>query len=328
MTRALVTGCAGFIGSHLSERLLDEGWEVVGVDAFTNYYEPERKHRNLEQLLGRPGFEFRAVDLGHEDLGGLLDGVDTVWHLAGQPGVRASFGDGFADYVHANVLATQRLLEAARGRDLHRFVYASSSSVYGNAAEFPTTESCPLRPVSPYGMTKVATETLAHTYYDLSGIPVVGLRYFTVYGPRQRPDMAFSRFIDAGMHGRPLRVHGTGEQLRDFTFVDDIVAATIAAGERGRPGSVYNIGGGRPVPLMRAIELLARALDVPLLLEHHEAALGDARATGADARRCVEDLGLLPSTPLEEGIERQVAWAVEQEVPGAAARELLKTAVA
>jgi nucleoside-diphosphate-sugar epimerase len=309
---ALVTGCAGFIGSHLCERLLADGWRVTGVDSFTDYYDPLRKLDNLRGFRDDPDFDLVECDLATAPLDGLLAGVDTVWHLAGQPGVRASFGDGFTDYLHANVLGTQRLLEAAAEHGgLHRFVYASSSSVYGNAAEMPTTERCPLRPVSPYGMTKVATETLAHTYFDLFGVPVVGLRYFTVYGPRQRPDMAFSRFIAAGIEGRPLTIHGSGEQLRDFTFVEDIVDATVAAGETGRPGAAYNVGGGRPVPLNHAIGLLARALDRPLLVEHHDSACGDARATGADASRCERDLGVSPSVPLEVGIERQVAWALE-----------------
>lgn len=316
MSRALVTGCAGFIGSHLCERLLSEGWQVTGVDALTDYYDPQRKLDNLRGLLEDPDFELVRCDLATAPLDALLDGVDTVWHLAGQPGVRASFGDGFTDYLHANVLGTQRLLEAAAGRDLHRFAYASSSSVYGNAAEIPTTEDCPLRPVSPYGMTKVATETIAHTYHDLFGVPVVGLRFFTVYGPRQRPDMAFSRFISAALAGRALTIHGTGEQLRDFTFVDDIVEATIAAGEVGRPGTAYNIGGGRPVPLNHAIALLAAALDRPLVVDHVGDARGDARATGADATRCARELGVLPRTTLEIGIERQVAWALERSGAG------------
>ncbi len=311
MSRALVTGCAGFVGSHLCERLLADGWDVHGVDSLSPYYDPALKRRNLEGVEDHPRFTFEHRDLADgRDATDLLDGVDTVWHLAGQPGVRLSFGRGFTDYVTANVLATQRLLEAAAGTALHRFVYASSSSVYGDAAVVPTGEDCALRPLSPYGMTKVATETLARTYHDVAGVPVVGLRYFTVYGPRQRPDMAFSAFIDAALHGRPVFVNGTGEQIRDFTFVDDIVDATVAAGDRGRPGQTYNVGGGDPISLMGAIRLLARLLDRPLHLEHRSAARGDARRTAADVSACSRDLGVVPRTGLESGLRRQVEWAL------------------
>ncbi|MCW3015037.1 MAG: NAD-dependent epimerase/dehydratase [Solirubrobacterales bacterium] len=320
--RALVTGCAGFIGSHLSERLLADGWEVDGVDAITDYYSTAIKRDNLRDLLDHPRFTFHHVDLASVSsnaLVSMLDAADTVWHLAGQPGVRASFGQGFDGYVYANVIGTQRLLEAAAGIRLHRFVYASSSSVYGNAVTLPTTEDSPLRPVSPYGMTKVATETLATTYFDLVGIPVVGLRYFTAYGPRQRPDMAFSRFIAAGLNREPLRINGTGEQVRDFTYVDDIVEATIAAGERGCPGGVYNVGGGQPIRLNDAVRTLARVLGIPLTVEHRPAPRGDARMTTADVGRCRRDLGAVPCTPLERGLADQVQWTLGRVATGVAA---------
>jgi UDP-glucuronate 4-epimerase len=292
--RALVTGCAGFIGSHLSERLLADGWEVDGIDAVTDYYDQSIKRENLTGLLPHRNFTFHEGDLADTSAGtlvSLLDAADTVWHLAGQPGVRASFGQGFDEYVHANVIGTQRLLEAAAEVRLHRFVYASSSSVYGNAVNVPTSEDSPLRPVSPYGMTKVATETLATTYFDLVGVPVVGLRYFTVYGPRQRPDMAFSRFITAALNGEPLRINGTGEQIRDFTYVDDIVEATVAAGDRG----------------------------LALRTEYHTPPRGDARVTTADVQRCREDLGAVPRTTLERGLACQVQWALQRAATGVAA---------
>jgi UDP-glucose 4-epimerase len=313
--RALVTGCAGFIGSHLTERLLAEGWTVDGIDCLSDYYDPAIKRENLATALDDPAFTFHELDLASAPthaLRDLLATVDTVWHLAGQPGVRASFGLGFDGYVHANVIGTQRLLEAATDMPLHRFVYASSSSVYGNAVTLPTHESSPLRPVSPYGMTKVATETLAMTYHDLHAIPVVGLRYFTVYGPRQRPDMAFSRFIEAALHGQPLHVHGTGEQIRDFTFVQDIVEATIAAGDRGRAGGVYNVGGGQPMSLNDAVATLSRALRMPIEIQHHPSPRGDARVTTACVEAQLRDFGAAPTTSLQDGLAQQVQWALSR----------------
>lgn len=312
MSQALVTGCAGFIGSHLCERLLAEGWDVVGVDSLSPYYSPDRKRDNLEGFINHPRFRFEHRDLATgPDPIDLVTDTDVVWHLAGQPGVRLSFGNGFTDYVSANVLATQRLLEAAVAQPLHRFVYASSSSVYGDAASVPTREDCVLRPLSPYGMTKVATESLAGTYHDVASVPVVGLRYFTVYGPRQRPDMAFSAFIDAVAADRSIVVNGSGLQVRDFTFVSDIVDATVAAGERGLPGEAYNIGGGQPIALIDAIHMLARLMDRPLALEHRDSARGDARLTTADVSACARDLGVRPSTSLEDGLAEQVRWALE-----------------
>jgi UDP-glucuronate 4-epimerase len=313
--RALVTGCAGFIGSHLTERLLADGWTVDGIDCLSDYYDPTIKRDNLASVLCDPAFTFHPTDLASAPthlLRDLLARVDVVWHLAGQPGVRASFGLGFDGYVHANVIGTQRLLEAATELPLHRFVYASSSSVYGNARDLPTTEASPLRPVSPYGMTKVATETLATTYHDLAGIPVVGLRYFTVYGPRQRPDMAFTRFITAALKGEPLHVNGTGEQIRDFTYVDDIVDATIAAADRGRPGGVYNVGGGQPVALNDAVSTLSRILGMPLEIRHSPSPRGDAWVTTACVRAQMRDLGIVPTTTVEHGLAQQVQWALDR----------------
>ncbi len=311
MSRALVTGCAGFIGSHLCERLLAEGWDVLGVDSLSAYYSPDRKLDNLDQFIDHPRFRFECRDLATgPDPVDLVSDVDVVWHLAGQPGVRLSFGNGFTEYVSANVLATQRLLEAAVAQPLHRFVYASSSSVYGNAASVPTPENCSLRPLSPYGMTKLATETLAGTYHDVAAVPVVGLRYFTVYGPRQRPDMAFSAFIDAIEDGRPVTVNGSGLQVRDFTYVADIVDATVAAGALGRPGEAYNIGGGHPIALIDAIHMLARLMGRAVTLEHRAPARGDARMTAADVSACSRDLGVLPSTSLEDGLAHQIQWTL------------------
>ncbi|MGX6449925.1 NAD-dependent epimerase/dehydratase family protein, partial [Patulibacter sp. S7RM1-6] len=279
---AVVTGCAGFIGSHLCEALLRDGWTVRGIDALTDYYAPARKRANLAGPRRSPRFAFRRADLARDRLGGLVADADAVFHLAAQPGVRGSFGDGFEAYARCNVVGTQRLLEAAAAAPAPpTVVYASSSSVYGDADVVPTLETAPRRPVSPYGMTKVATEDLADAYFRTTGLRVVGLRYFTVYGPRQRPDMAFSRFIAHALAGRPLVVHGDGRQVRDFTYVADAVAATVAAADRGMPGAVYNVGGGSPVALTRVVELLGRLLACPLPVERTGAARGEVRCTTA-----------------------------------------------
>ncbi len=233
--QALVTGCAGFIGSRLTDTLLARGVAVRGIDAFTTYYDPAVKHANVSAAQESPRFELIDGDLNQLDLPLVLDGVDVVYHLAGQPGVRVSWSDGFSQYVTLNVLATQRLLEATRQHPVPRLVYASSSSIYGNAVRYPTTEADVPHPHSPYGVTKLAAEHLCSLYADNWGVPTVSLRYFSVYGPRQRPDMGFSRFFDAIQSGRPLPIYGTGRQIRDFTFVGDVVDATIAAGTAGRP---------------------------------------------------------------------------------------------
>jgi UDP-glucose 4-epimerase len=308
--RALVTGAAGFIGSHLVERLLVDGCEVVGVDALTDYYDPAVKRANVARVLGDPGFSWRELDLAADDLGGLLDGVDVVYHLAGQPGVRLSFGAGFGTYVRENVVGTQRLLEACVGRRLQRFVYASSSSVYGHIEGAASEAGTVRAPVSPYGMTKAATEDICGVYFRNEGVPVVGLRYFTVYGPRQRPDMAFCRFIEAALEGRALPLYGDGRQLRDFTYVEDVVEATVAAGRHGRPDRVYNIGGGTPVELRAVFGLLGEVLERPVLIDRLPAAHGDARATCADGSRALAELGFRPRVGLEVGLARQVHAAV------------------
>ncbi|MHB8658647.1 MAG: NAD-dependent epimerase/dehydratase family protein [Solirubrobacteraceae bacterium] len=317
--RALVTGCAGFIGSRLVERLLYDGTSVLGVDSFTDYYAKETKKANLRRFREHPGFEFRRLDLSRDPLDGLLSDVDVVYHLAGQPGVRSSFGSGFAKYVRHNIEATQRLLEAAISQPLEALVFASSSSVYGEEAPFPTPEDAPTRPKSPYGMTKVAVEDLAGVYLRNHGVPVIGLRYFTVYGPGQRPDMSFSRFIGQLLAGHQLTVYGDGQQTREFTYVDDVVRATITAASLGRPGSAYNIGGGTQVELRTAYELLAEILDRPVSVLTLPAAPGDVRRTGADASRAREELGFEPRISLEDGLRAQVKAALK-DVPKARRR--------
>ncbi|MGH9388132.1 MAG: NAD-dependent epimerase/dehydratase family protein, partial [Vicinamibacteria bacterium] len=236
MGRCLVTGAAGFIGSHLCDRLIAEGHEVVGIDSFTDYYERASKERNLSGLRRVAKFTLVEKDILDADLGKILRGVDLVFHKAAQPGVRASWGEQFQAYVRDNIEATQRLLEACRGMELRRLVCASSSSIYGDSEDLPLSEKSAPRPISPYGATKLASEALAWLYYRNSRVPVVSLRYFTVYGPRQRPDMAFSRFIRAHLSREAVTVHGDGTQSRDFTFIDDAIDANLLAAEKGKEG--------------------------------------------------------------------------------------------
>lgn len=311
--RVLVTGCAGFIGSHLCERLLEQRCDVLGVDCFTNYYARERKERNLLRLRDTEAFTLLETDLATAPLDGLLEGVDTVFHLAAQAGVRGSFGESFREYVTANVLATQRLLEQAVKTPVGAFVYASSSSVYGDAPAYPTAEDCERRPVSPYGMTKVATEELAAVYHRCFGVPVVGLRYFTAYGPRQRPDMAFWRFLHCALGQTPLPLNGDGRQIRDFTFVDDVVEGTLAAARLGRTGAVYNVGGGNPVAVIDAIGLVGELVGRPIEVARVPAPLGDPRRTGCDPSLAMVELGFVPRTELRDGLAAQLAWMLGED---------------
>ena len=307
--RALVTGAAGFIGSRLTARLLDDGNEVAGVDAFTPYYDPADKRWNLEPLLQRDGFTFTEADLRDEslDLRPMVE-VDAVFHLAAQPGVRASWGASFADYVGHNVLATQRLLEACRAAETPRFVMSSSSSVYGEAERHPTPEDLTPRPVSPYGVTKLAAEALLTAYAANFGLSGVALRYFTVYGPGQRPDMAFHRFIRAALNGGSIEVFGDGEQTRDVTFVDDAVDATIAAAGTPEATGPLNVGGGSQVALNEVLAAIERITGSELRIERREAAPGDVRHTSAELGRARRLLGYDPQVGLEDGLRQEVDW--------------------
>jgi nucleoside-diphosphate-sugar epimerase len=306
--RALVTGGAGFIGSHLSERLLQQGADVVAIDCFTDYYPRPIKERNLQALVGQPRYRFVEGELGGVDLGALLDDVTHVFHLAAQAGVRKSWGRDFKTYTTLNVDATQILLEACVGRPIERVVYASSSSVYGDDVSLPMLEDAVPRPVSPYGVTKLAAENLCHLYFVNHAVPTVSLRYFTVYGPRQRPDMGFHRFFTAVLAGQPVAQFGDGLQTRDFTFVADAVSATAAAAVRGAPGGVYNIGGGSRVTLRDVFEMIGRVTGRPVRINHQPEQKGDMRDTYADTSRARADLGFAPSVSLEEGLREMFAW--------------------
>lgn len=303
----LVTGAAGFIGSHLAERLLDQGDDVIGLDCLTDYYDVSLKRRNMQRLVHRRGFRFEQLDLARDDLRSIVSEVSCVYHLAGQPGVRGSWGDAFGAYVRNNIAATQRLLEAMRGSRA-RLVYASSSSVYGDAERYPTPEDLPPRPISPYGVTKLCAEQLVMAYRRTTGLDARCVRYFTVYGPFQRPDMAFSRFITAALRGEPIHLYGDGSQVRDFTFIADAVEATVRAASVDDPGeAIFNVGGGSQVTVLRVLEILGEILGERIQVQVQPPQPGDVHETGADLRRATSVLGWRPTVSLDEGLGAQVA---------------------
>ena len=305
---ALVTGAAGFIGSTLADRLLADGVRVTGVDAFTDYYDPALKRRNVSAAIEHRAFTLLELDLATADLARLPD-VDVVFHQAAQPGVRASWGREFSTYTQHNVLATQRLLERYQQTKLERFVYASSSSVYGDAESFPTRETALPRPYSPYGVSKLAGEHLTLLYGRNFGLPVTALRYFTVYGPRQRPDMAFHRFCRAMLAGEPITVYGDGHQSRDFTFVSDCVEANVRAWKRAAPQGVYNVGGGSQVEVLEAIAILEKHLGLKARVNLEPRPAGDPLRTRADAGRLAADLGYATTVAIQDGLAAQAEWA-------------------
>jgi UDP-glucuronate 4-epimerase len=310
--RALVTGAAGFVGSTLARQLVHEGHDVVGVDALTDYYELSIKRGNLASIPDR-GFTFVQADLNEADLDALLVDVDWVFHQAGQPGVRMSWGEDFAVYVRQNISATQRLLEAAkRSTTLQRLVYASSSSIYGNAESYPTAETARPQPVSPYGVTKLAAEHLCSLYAANFGVPTVSLRYFTVYGPGQRTDMAFTRFVRAAVLDEVISLYGTGEQIRDFTFVDDVVRANLAAATGSpAPGDVFNVAGGSNVSVNQTLDVLSALSGRTLKIDYQDTVAGDVFRTGGDTTKIESVLGWRPTVTIEEGLERHLRWGRE-----------------
>lgn len=303
--KVLVTGCAGFIGSHVAEALLEDGHEVVGLDAFIPYYPRAVKEANLATALAHPRFSFWETDLRTGDLAPLLRGVDAVVNEAAMAGLPLSWTD-LEVYASCNLLGLGRLLDACVGAGVRRLLQVSTSSVYGTHAVGG--EGLPTRPSSPYGVTKLAAEHLCQLYQVNHGVPTVSLRYFTVYGPRQRPDMAFCRFLKAAIAGTPVTLYGDGEQTRDFTYVDDAIAATLAAADQGVPGNVYNIGGGARVSVNHVLELVGRTTGRPVTIRREPPQKGDMRDTYADTSRARADLAFAPAVPLEEGLWREYHW--------------------
>ena len=309
--RSLVTGVAGFIGSHLAERLINEGHEVVGIDCFTDYYARSIKEKNLKVLLQKPGFIFLEDNLLEVNLSDLLVSVDYIFHQAAQAGVRSSWGAEFEIYTSNNILATQKLLEASKHSDIKRFIYASSSSVYGDSEELPLSEKSLLRPVSPYGVTKLAGEHLCYSYWKNYQIPVIPLRYFTVYGPRQRPDMAFHRFVRAILGGGEIEIYGNGEQTRDFTFISDAVSGNMLAMKSNAEGEIFNIGGGSRVSVNEVLDIIQNIAGKTAKIVYRDVQKGDVRHTLADTNKAKKHLGYIPEVDLKTGLEEEWKWLKE-----------------
>jgi nucleoside-diphosphate-sugar epimerase len=309
--KIVVTGAAGFIGSHLCRELLAGGHVVTGIDAFTDYYPRWIKERNIAPLRGEPGFELLEEDLDEMRLVPVLSGTDAVFHLAAQAGVRASWGRSFDTYTRNNILVTQKLLEASRDLGLKKFIYASSSSVYGLTPVLPMAETNPVQPLSPYGVSKLAAEQMCFLYFKNFGVPAVSLRFFTVYGPSQRPDMAFHRFFKAMAEDRELTVFGDGRQTRDFTFVADIVRANMAALDSGRPGETYNIGGGHRRTLADVIGVMEGVSGAAARVRWADRQKGDVPDTWADIAKARRDLDYSPRTELEDGLRQEWLWVRE-----------------
>lgn len=307
--RFVVTGACGFIGSHLSDRLLEAGHEVVGIDGWVPFYPREMKEKNIAKAMASKRFTLHETLLeGAPDLESILEGADAIYHLAAQAGVRASWGKDFAGYVEHNVLGTQKLLEAAVNAKTPRLIYASSSSVYGDVKELPLRESMALAPVSPYGVTKLAAEHLVHLYGKADSLSVTSLRFFTVYGPRQRPDMAFHRFLKAVRDGQPITLYGDGEQTRDFTFIADLIDVLEASVDRGQAGVVYNVGGGQRISVLKVLEAIGQVTGREVRIDRQAGQKGDMRDTLADTAQAARDLGFVPKTPLAAGLKAEWEW--------------------
>ncbi len=304
----LVTGAAGFIGSHLCQRLLNEGFSVTGIDSFNDYYSRRMKDKNIHPFEKHSRFQLISDNLNDIDLSALLQNIDSVFHIAAQAGVRSSWGKNFSVYTDNNISATQKLLEAAKDSRIQKFIYASSSSVYGLCPELPMTESSPLFPYSPYGVTKLAAENLCQLYFKNFNVPTVSLRFFTVYGPGQRPDMAFHEFFKAIKKNLPVPLFGDGKQTRDFTYIDDIVDANIQSLEKGKAGEIYNVGGGIRKEMKEIFPLLEKITGRKVLLQHEDRQRGDVLHTYADINKAKKDLDFSPKITLEEGLNREWEW--------------------
>jgi len=305
--RCLVTGCAGFIGSHLAEKLVQSGFEVMGIDSFTDYYDRRIKEANVQGLLKSGKFTLVREDLLNMDLDKVLERVEYIFHHAAQPGVIASWGEHFESYSQNNILATQRLLESARKISLKSFIFASSSSVYGNC-ELPMREDRLVSPISPYGVSKLACENLCYSYWKNFGVPIISLRYFTVYGSRQRPDMAFHKFIRAILKGEEITIYGDGNQTRDFTYIDDAVNSNILAIEKSCSGEIFNIGGGSYISVNGAIKLLEEIIEKRARIIYKEKRKGEMEATWADIGKAKKMLGYNPRFNLKEGLFKEIEW--------------------
>lgn len=306
--QVIVTGAAGFIGSHLSEALLERGFKVTGVDCFNDNYDPRVKRVNLHKLKDESGFTLIESSINDLDLDALFKDAAYVFHLAAQPGVRESWQKRFDDYIDANIRATHRMCEAARKSEIKRLVYASSSSVYGETTRLPMSEDHPTRPMSPYGVTKLSAEDLCMLYRANFGVPVVALRFFTVYGARQRPDMAFHRFIKKGLAGEPVPVYGNGEQTRDFTHISDIVDANIRAMDYDGDAPVFNVGGGSRITLNAVLDILSGLMPHRLDVQYEGRAPGDVTHTYADISHAQKALGYTPAARIEEGLAQEIEW--------------------
>ena len=306
-TEVLVTGACGFIGSHLCEKLLKKGYMVIGIDSFTDFYPKTIKEKNIEISLKKSNFKFVETDI--LNLTSIDKDIEYIFHTAAQAGVRTSWGENFDIYTRNNILATQHLLELCKNhKKLKKFIYSSSSSIYGDAETLPTKEDTIPKPVSPYGVTKLAGEHLCQLYHKNFGIPVICLRYFTVFGPRQRPDMAFHRFIKSAMSGKPIIIYGDGKQSRDFTYVSDVVAANILAMENNTKEIIFNIGGGNYATINETIEILRKLLELPVKVKYKEKEKGDVRDTKADVTMAKKELGFNPKYDLNYGLEQEIKW--------------------
>lgn len=304
----LVTGCAGFIGSHLCEYLIKKGCKVIGIDSFSDFYPRKYKEKNIEGLLNNTSFEFIEKDMLEIESEKIFAKVDGIFHLAAQPGVRTSWGKNFDFYIKDNIILTQRILETLKNFTGKRMVFASSSSVYGDSIYIPFKEDGPVSPISPYGVTKLACESLCLLYHKNFSIDVVVLRYFTVYGPRQRPDMAFHRFFHSIIEGKDIEIFGDGSQTRDFTYVDDIVRATFSAFEKRISGEIYNLGGGGNISLLDLLKIMEEVTGKKIKVSFKEREKGDAPHTWADYSKAKRDLGYTPTVKLREGLSEQWGW--------------------